>query len=297
MRHNNWLETKRECEVDLDGNQVIKKVTLELQRRQILGFDRKDFYDLIIRIIGLAAIFTPIFFFYLARNAEIKKQKTLLQFDIYSSTSKVINTLLNNDIESDEFKKSKDILFYDLSPKISLLYDREISKNLDSIKTLIDHSYKVYTELGRLDSLIFLGNRFRRKILYTDTLNINVDEDSALLKLASRSSGYMSPFIGNMSDNSFNKINFTKDSALRALREYTSDVFYLIHFYSTKEKHLLTDLGFKGATESIQYNNLYVFIVVRQNYELERKEIHKNLILKLNNQDTLMRKSNQILLN
>jgi len=98
MHNPTWIETKKECELDADGEYIVKKVTLELNRKKYLGLEKKDFIDLLIRTIGIIAIFIPLLLFYLQRDAEIRKQKTLLQLDIYSKTTAELHALLNKSI-------------------------------------------------------------------------------------------------------------------------------------------------------------------------------------------------------
>lgn len=179
MGNQNWKETKKECEVNGNGEYIIKKVTLEIEKRKYFGLEKKDIIDLALRIIGLAAIFTPLLLFYLQRTAEIKKQKALFQLEIYSNTTSELHSLLNKSTNSVEYQKSKDKLFFELNPKLALLNDKLVIEKFNEIKQHVNLYTIISNECENIDSLtlyyIWLDAPIAHVSYYTGPLNYKED--------------------------------------------------------------------------------------------------------------------------
>lgn len=126
MKKIQWIETKKECDINDRGEYVVKNITLEAKNKTLLGFTKKDFIDLTVRILGLLAIFIPILLFFKQQNAEKSRQKSLLQVDIYSKTITELHALTNKPYGSLEFEESSKKIIYDLYPKLLLLNDANV---------------------------------------------------------------------------------------------------------------------------------------------------------------------------
>ena len=54
MEEPKWIETKKEYEVNEDGNLVVKKVTFEIEKPEVEKkprLERKDIIDLFLRVV------------------------------------------------------------------------------------------------------------------------------------------------------------------------------------------------------------------------------------------------------
>jgi len=140
MDKSKWIETKKECEINENGDLITKKITLELSKNKYFGLEKKDIIDTVLRFIGLAAIFLPLWLFYQQQNAERNKQKALFQMDVYSHAVTELHSLLNKPMCSQEFEKSKNILLFDIYPKLVLLSDKTVIDTFKSIKNIIEFS-------------------------------------------------------------------------------------------------------------------------------------------------------------
>ena len=82
---NNWTEIRKECELDTNGDYLIKKVVLEKSSPNKTKIERKVMIDYAIRIIGIISIFMPLFLFYKQQQAEGQKQDRLQRLNLYST--------------------------------------------------------------------------------------------------------------------------------------------------------------------------------------------------------------------
>jgi len=169
MSKSDWVETKKECEINEMGELITKKVTLERSRKKYFGFEKKDFFDLIFRIVGLAAIFTPLFLFYQQQKSELNKQRALYQLDIYSNTTTELHRLLNIPLNSIEFEKSKNKLYYELNPKLALLNDLGVANQFESVKKHIS----LYLVLGEINTVVDSIHYYSYELtdLFRDSIN------------------------------------------------------------------------------------------------------------------------------
>jgi hypothetical protein len=139
MGNSTWIETKRDADLDESGKAVVKKVQLEPA-----GFTGKNRVDLILRIIGLAAIITPIMLVYLQQRASLNTQKAILQLEVYSQTASQLSTICRRPITSNEFAKSKEELTYNIPPRVAFLFSEAISNEIEEINLIIP----VYEAIG-----------------------------------------------------------------------------------------------------------------------------------------------------
>jgi hypothetical protein len=152
MANSSWIETKRDADLDESGNQVLKKVQLEPA-----GFTGKSKVDLVLRIIGLVAIATPIFLFYLQQRASLNTQKAIKQLEIYSATANELSSITRRPVNTQAFAYSKDQLLYDLPPKIAFLFNEKISLQIQEIDTLIPIREAIVNNGYVLDSFYIHG--------------------------------------------------------------------------------------------------------------------------------------------
>src|SRR5689334_11954835 len=109
MGNSTWIETKRDADLDESGKAIVKKVQLESA-----GFTGKNRVDLILRIIGLAAIITPIMLVYLQQRASLNTEKAILQMEAYSETAIQLSSIYRRPVTSKDFASSKEKLAYNL---------------------------------------------------------------------------------------------------------------------------------------------------------------------------------------
>lgn len=155
-----WIQTKKECEVDEVGNFIVKRVTLEIEKKRSGGLERKDIIDLILRLVGLLAIGIPVLLFYFQQKAERDKQRALLQIEVYSDASMQLHQLLNDEhLSSSNFEAGKNKVHYEYYPKI-VLYNRD--ERIMSLLREINRDLTYYSF-------------FRNLISKNDSINSNVN--------------------------------------------------------------------------------------------------------------------------
>ncbi len=140
MKNNNWIETKKECEIGEDGKYIVKKVTLESVKKTYLGFEKKELVDFCIRILGLTAIFIPLWLFFQQQSAEKNKQKSLLQIEIYSAAVAELHSLPSKPFGSVEYEENAKKILYDIYPRLLLLNDKKVLDIMKEINSTIEFS-------------------------------------------------------------------------------------------------------------------------------------------------------------
>jgi hypothetical protein len=164
-----WIETRKEYDINPDGQLLLKKVTKELD-----DFKRKDIIDFVLRILPLTAIFIPIIIFLLQQKREFERQKHLFELETYINTTTTIQLILNEEANKKEVLLAKDELFNKLYPKIKFINDKEIVNDVDTIKTMITYYFgisKLLDDFYLLDKAINSEKPNNSKI-YHLTLNI-----------------------------------------------------------------------------------------------------------------------------
>src|SRR5687768_10013538 len=97
MGDSRWIETKKVYEVSDRGDLKPKKVTLELEKEKQgpWKFGPKEWIDYLFHLVGLFAIAIPLWLFNQGQQEERKKQRALLQVDIYTKASTELASLSN----------------------------------------------------------------------------------------------------------------------------------------------------------------------------------------------------------
>ncbi|HZG25056.1 MAG TPA: hypothetical protein VEZ17_10770 [Chitinophagaceae bacterium] len=153
MSKTEWIETKKEGEIDENGKLIIKKVTLERTRKKYMGLERKDIIDISIRLISLGAIFIPLLLFYKQQKAERDKQKSFFQLELYSGTTTELHSILNKPLGSSGFDQTKNKLLYEIYPKLRLLSENVVTDTFLVLKDVIDYASVMSTAFNNCDSL------------------------------------------------------------------------------------------------------------------------------------------------
>ncbi len=141
-----WVETKREYEIDDQGNERVKRITREIEKPIIKlswWVRNKDIIDSTVKLLGLVSISLPFFLFFLQQKEENRRQKGLLQLDVYSGVSIAVHSLISKDVAQGKLDSFKFKLFYELYPKIQFLNDTEIIREVEKIKPHIE-TYILY---------------------------------------------------------------------------------------------------------------------------------------------------------
>jgi hypothetical protein len=154
MENQNWIETKKECEVNEEGLMTVKKVTLELKRNRILGVENKEFIDIFLKFFGLVSIATPILLFYFQQFEESKNQRALSQIGIYSNTAMHLHKLLNKELTKAEFDSIKEIIFIEFYPQLVLFSNDSIIELFEKINYNLSHYSEISNFIKRYDTLI-----------------------------------------------------------------------------------------------------------------------------------------------
>ncbi len=126
-----WIEIRRDYEYTSANEKQLKKVTEE--RTKPAGMDRKERIDLFFRLITAVAIGVPIFLFYLNQKREIASRKAAQQSEVYAALAGALATLERRPVISAAFRNAKDTLYNALSPKVEILFDENIYKEIEDL--------------------------------------------------------------------------------------------------------------------------------------------------------------------
>lgn len=176
MGEHDWIETKKECEVDERGNLVPRLITLERSRKKYLGFEKKDAVDILLRIASFFAVFIPLGLFYLQRKAEINKQKAIYQLQVYAEATSLLHQILEMPADSANFSSASNKLYFDSYPKLRILGENEVSNKFREIKNQLP----LYSFLYKIDD--HLNNFFQNAshlldvMLYIDDTHTGDDK-------------------------------------------------------------------------------------------------------------------------
>ena len=174
MEEPKWIETKKECDVDPQGKLVVKKVTLELEKRKIRGFERKDVVDFTLRLVGLMAIGIPVLVFFFQQSAERDKQRALLQIEAYSNISILLHEIVENeDLQRYAFETKRRQVLHVYTPKIALYNNDDsliyllskINNNLNACATYesyLKRSYVVGDSMRNLSEDVCYALGFKK---------------------------------------------------------------------------------------------------------------------------------------
>ena len=128
-----WVETKREEERNAKGEVIGLKVTTESMPYSHKTLTYRDWIDLVIKVIGFAAIFMPLFLFYKTQKSEIDRQRQIMRYETYSIIDLEVHRAkeqISNGVECDS---SISHLRYNLIPKALLFDDSEIVRKIQLI--------------------------------------------------------------------------------------------------------------------------------------------------------------------
>jgi hypothetical protein len=127
-----WIVSKREFEVDSNGQRILKKVTKEYQDPKREVFDRS------LKIIGGVAIFFPILLFYLQQRKEADSRKTQIKVEAYTNMNLYAKQMLHKEINSNEFNVAYD-KFNEQISKVVFIDDQPIIRKVDTMQIQIDY--------------------------------------------------------------------------------------------------------------------------------------------------------------
>lgn len=153
MNKGDWIETRKECEVDSTGQLTVRKITLERKRGHYLGLERKEIIDIALRLLSLGAIFIPLFLFYKQQKAERDKQRTFFQLELYSTTTTQLNSLVNQPLGSTGFDQAQGKILYEIYPKLRLLSEDVVVDSFLVLKDIIYYSSIMAKGFNASDSL------------------------------------------------------------------------------------------------------------------------------------------------
>jgi hypothetical protein len=132
-----WIETRRIFEVTANGDRVLKEVTLEKKKLKVIGLEKKEIIDVLLRSFALLAIFIPVLLYFLQEKNEIKKRKITAQVDVYTNITKELHAIVEGNLTAKEIENSTRLLFYDLFPKVVIQGDQNIKTKLYVLKNVI----------------------------------------------------------------------------------------------------------------------------------------------------------------
>ncbi len=88
MNDPQWEPTRREFEVDANGNRQQEKVTLEHKKRKLFGMEIDNTLDIVVKTVGVLAVFLPLVFISYGNYESNKEQKYKDREELYSQIVK-----------------------------------------------------------------------------------------------------------------------------------------------------------------------------------------------------------------
>jgi hypothetical protein len=132
-----WIDIKREYEISQTGERWLTKVSMEEKKRKYLGLEKRDALDLLLRCIGLLAIFIPIYTYFLQQNSQVTARKAEAKLSLYASVTTEIHNIVDRSLSDKDEQATKARLFYDLYPKLVMQGDEKVVRNVGMLKNLI----------------------------------------------------------------------------------------------------------------------------------------------------------------
>lgn len=153
MNTENWIETKKEAEIDSDGKLVVNKITLEKQKK----LEKREIVDYALKFLGLLSIGIPLVLFFLNQKSEKKKILRTTQLQIYSSTITDLHqfSYVNPFVPNYEDKASK--ILTETYPKVLLLDDKKVLQSFDDFNEYIEfciQNNSFFLKCNNINSLI-----------------------------------------------------------------------------------------------------------------------------------------------
>ncbi|MBE7172615.1 MAG: hypothetical protein INR73_18695 [Williamsia sp.] len=176
MGEHEWIQTKKECEVDAQGNLVPRMITLERSRKKYLGFEKKDAVDILLRVASFFAVFIPLGLFYLQRKAEINKQKAIYQLQVYAEATSLLHQILEMPADSANFSSATNKLYFDSYPKLRILGENEVSNKFREIKNQIPLYSFLYKVDDHLSNFYQNASHLLDGMLYIDDTHTGDDK-------------------------------------------------------------------------------------------------------------------------
>jgi hypothetical protein len=164
MENEEWIESKREVQTNAAGEIATQTITYAKSEKKKPLFEPKDWIDLTIKVVGIAAIFIPIFLFYSQQKSEIERQKYLLEFQAYSELDVELHTFIDKYEDPIGFEKARNLLQYELIPKANLFHNTKVTDSLKPLKNLIDFFVYYYNRRRRIDSVLAACNIFYDRV-------------------------------------------------------------------------------------------------------------------------------------
>lgn len=130
-----WHETKKEFEIDQDGNYTPKKATLEL-KKTIWGFERKEFFDFSIRTLSLCTIVFAFLSYFNTLKQQTKnehQEKLNRQENQLRDQEQYIRKLKEDSILNINYKRNQERLDRELNLRQLEIIHNQISskKNIE----------------------------------------------------------------------------------------------------------------------------------------------------------------------
>jgi hypothetical protein len=168
MEEQKWIETKIEYNV-LGEKKYVSKITEELQVKT-KTFSKREYVDLLFKVVGLIALVTPFYLTYSQQRNEIKRQRTLYEFELLTEATGLTRQLVAFGFNDSKYLTNANRLFFDLKPKINLLGN----KTLDTALQKIEDTYTLIYEISRIRESV---DSTQKKILVTARHYINYDDE------------------------------------------------------------------------------------------------------------------------
>lgn len=149
IANNDWQETKKEFEINEKGEYIASHVTLERKKQKILGFEKKDFWEQLIKSIGIITIVIPLILFKCSRDADIDKQKNMLQLELFGNVLSDVQRIILLPDTSLEFKNSKNKLDIEYYSRMTMLGDDSIVNIYRALKDTIN-IYSLVTDANHI---------------------------------------------------------------------------------------------------------------------------------------------------
>ncbi|MFC0428901.1 hypothetical protein [Chryseobacterium scophthalmum] len=149
MKSEKWFETKKEAEIDSEGKIVVKKITLERQK----DFEKREFIDYAIKIIGVFSIGIPLVLFFFNQKLEKDKQIRNKQLETYTSTMTDLHKFSYINPFVQDYEKEASKVLNEVYPKVLILNDKNVIKEFENLNEYIEFCIQNNSFLIKCDKI------------------------------------------------------------------------------------------------------------------------------------------------
>lgn len=134
---NDWIQTKKEKKV-LEGENIII-TTEEPYQKKRFSQESKELIDLVVKVLGAASIFIPLFLLYFQYKHEVTKERNEELSQIYIDASFDVQAVKNYRFSSSQFTSASENLLFKYPAKIAVFKIDSLNFYYNNLITIFEY--------------------------------------------------------------------------------------------------------------------------------------------------------------